>query len=390
MKRTMRTALSIAVTGWLIASIPPTAAFAGQTSQPVVLLPPPGYQHTWLKGINDDGIVIGSATLPQSLAPARALRWNLAGELTELDGLGGRFHDAHAINRRGDVVGYSQRPDGYVRAVRWDSQGGVHDLGVLAGDVNSIAYDVNDAGTVIGVSSPNETQVEGSTAVLWDSAGRLTVLDAPPGARSVIGLALNRHSEAIGTYFDSTGANRAVRWDRAGRATALANLGGDRDEVVGLADDGTAVGMVYGNTHRELAVRWDRAGRLTSLAEEAQVLAIAGRGGSVVGRLYAGGAQRWDYRRGGVVDLLPPSGDASASAGDVNGHGVAVGAYDRSPDGDTAAVRWDRAGRPTPLPTPADHERAWAEKISDRGDVAGGAYRSYSSYVVVWPRHRQG
>lgn len=387
MRKSLRTKMSITAIGVLIASAPIASASAAESLQPIVLLPPQGYGHTWVRDINDDGITVGSATLPQSLAPARALRWDLTGKLTELDDLGGRYHDVLAINRRGDAAGHSARPDGYVHAVRWDAQAGVHDLGTLPGDGWSAAYDINDAGTVIGLSSREATQVDGSRAVRWDSTGRIFELEAPSGARSVLGWAINKHGEAVGTFYDSAGVRHGVRWDRNGRATVLAERAGDAAEVVGVADDGTAVGMLYSNSQRQIAVRWDRSGRFTPLSEEAQVLAISDRGGSIVGRLYAGGSQRWDYRHGRVVDLPAPADGASGSAVDVNDHVVAVGYYFRTSDSATVAVRWNREGRPTELPTPADHLRAWVQAVNNRGDVVGGSAQAQSiTHAVLWRR----
>lgn len=359
--------------------LPPASA---RTVADAVLLPPPdGYDNTAVTDLNDHGVVVGYATWPHSLSQARALRWDLAGRVTDLGGLGGTFGSAQAVNGRDEIVGWSALAgDRATHAVRWDPQGRLHDLGVLPGDNDSNALAVNDDGTAVGTSAGPG----GSYAVRWDRSGRITKLEVPPGAGMTWPVAINGRGETVGESVDSLGYAHAVRWDRQGRVTPLANRGGYRDEVYGVADDGTAAGVLFSNTERQLAVRWDRAGRLSLLApdEDGSVAAIAANG--VIAGGTATGQKLWTGDR--TVTLRSLTGGLDAFVRGLNDHGIAVGsAHDPSSMGEIA-VRWTSAGNPVKLPLPAGHTQTAAVKIDNRGVVVGAVTDSLPARGVVWPR----
>ena len=62
------------------------------------------------------------------------------------------------------LLGSGAAHSAHAQAVEW-SGGQVIHLGGLPGSVNSLAYDINDAGQVVGVSCPNFC-----TAVEWSGA----------------------------------------------------------------------------------------------------------------------------------------------------------------------------------------------------------------------------
>jgi probable HAF family extracellular repeat protein len=148
--------------------------------------------------INDSDLIVGSYT--RAGGGAIGTSWNLAGEITELGGLGtGRqeftdllavnkggvvagsyfflfspyravamkpgdkgFTDlgapgrsdsqAYGINDNGDVVGGANDGSGSRHAAIFDWKGGFQDLGTLDGDTDSQAYDINNKGWVVGES----------------------------------------------------------------------------------------------------------------------------------------------------------------------------------------------------------------------------------------------
>jgi probable HAF family extracellular repeat protein len=78
---------------------------------------------------------------------------------------GGAWHTPMDINDSGEIAGFSLGPDG-LRAVYWDREGGITDLGTLDGDPSSQAHGINARGQVVGVSGG--TQTVGSRAFLWE------------------------------------------------------------------------------------------------------------------------------------------------------------------------------------------------------------------------------
>jgi probable HAF family extracellular repeat protein len=65
----------------------------------------------------------------------------------------GRWSEARAINNRGDVVGWSEAPDGYYHAVVW-REGVLYNLNDLvapgSGWLLVVANDINNSGDIVG------------------------------------------------------------------------------------------------------------------------------------------------------------------------------------------------------------------------------------------------
>ena len=87
--------------------------------------------------------------------------------MSQLPMLGGDAGSAHAINERGQVIGWSYTVANEVHAFVWTRKNGIKDLGTLPGDAVSVAYGINNLGQVVGYSmSKNGT--EGTRhAVIW-------------------------------------------------------------------------------------------------------------------------------------------------------------------------------------------------------------------------------
>jgi len=186
--------------------------------------------------VNDRGVV---AAWTSSAAGARAALWH-AGRLTELGTLGGDYSFASgrpALNRRGDVIGYSQTGHGVAHAFLW-SDDTMTDLGTLGGSSSSPTA-VNDDGDVVGYAA-----TAGGTyhAFLWDGTemqdlGALGGHNLATGVDS-IALAVNDHRLAAGSSVAPGGVTHAVAWRRGD----LVDLG------PGAAADLNARGLIAGTT----------------------------------------------------------------------------------------------------------------------------------------------
>ncbi|MGA7854144.1 MAG: hypothetical protein WCA15_12530 [Candidatus Acidiferrales bacterium] len=131
--------------------------------------------------INDRGQVVGiSGTCDVAVGAftaTHALLWQ-NGAVTDLGSLGGKgWNTPMAINRRGDIVGFSDLPgdvsggtlNASFHAFLWTKETGrMTDLGVLAGDSLSEALDINDEGQIVGVSLPSFRAFIYENGKMWD------------------------------------------------------------------------------------------------------------------------------------------------------------------------------------------------------------------------------
>jgi probable HAF family extracellular repeat protein len=146
------------------------------------------------RGVNARGEIVGD--------PAYAWR---AGRLTPLPDLtGGRAAIAYAVNDAGVVVGVSATSDPNVQhAVRWAGDV-ASDLGTLDGIPYSEARAVNAAGTIVGTADPRCMPCAAPRAWIWQpGAGRLAPLDAliPSGSGWTLRAAtgINDRGQIVGT-----------------------------------------------------------------------------------------------------------------------------------------------------------------------------------------------
>ncbi len=133
-------------------------------------------------GINDLGQVVGDfaqdAVLLQVVTyDRRAFLWQ-SGTRQDLGTLPGYSSStALAINKNGQVVGWSGAADASsAHAFVWDS-GAMQDLGTLPGDPNSQALGINGPGQVVGWSG---TESATARAFLWQSGVMLDLNDLLP------------------------------------------------------------------------------------------------------------------------------------------------------------------------------------------------------------------
>ncbi|HEX8335291.1 MAG TPA: Calx-beta domain-containing protein, partial [Pyrinomonadaceae bacterium] len=169
-------------------------------------------------GINDAGQVAGSANLSSSGTHAFV---TVGGVAVDLGTLGGAVSVATDVNDLGEVSGYSYIFSNTItqsfHAFRWkdadgDNQsdpGEMLDLGVLGGDRNSYAYDLNASGQVVGYSENGLSGGNNVTrAFIWTSAnGMQNLNDVVPGTGWTFreARAVNNRGQIVGTGLNPDG-----------------------------------------------------------------------------------------------------------------------------------------------------------------------------------------
>jgi len=146
-----------AVVGWTLDG--GVQAFLARPGQAQVLLPlPAGYASAWAQGINDAGVVVGSASASSFPEVGQPCAWypdGAGGHTVELLELLDGFTQgvAYDVNNRGDIVGWCLFPGFQGGPTTWfDAPGGplnLADLGAPSGP-----KEINDEGVVVGISGP--------------------------------------------------------------------------------------------------------------------------------------------------------------------------------------------------------------------------------------------
>lgn len=199
-------------------------------------------------GVSASGTTVGTSRTSSSFRPQFAARWR-DGQIENLGSLpGSTFSRAFAINHRGEAVGEAFTPSPEVsRAVQWDADGTIRDLGTLGGR-SAVANDNDERGRAFGSSS----QATGhSVATVWDRTGptALPALDPQATGSSRVN-AVSRSSRAVGSaparIENGSSVGQGVRWDPQGQSfvpIALERLEPGRFAVaLGVNEKGTAVG----------------------------------------------------------------------------------------------------------------------------------------------------
>ena len=183
--------------------------------------------------VNDAGDVAGISGICQNsvgdLSAKHAVLWH-RGFTIDIGNLGGSaWNTPAAINSSGEVVGFSDlRGDQHganpnFHGFLWTRNDGIHDLGVLPGDVISEALGVNDKGQIVGISCAT-SNCSASRAFIYQY-GVMKDLNklVPPGSPLLVfANDINSHGEITGLAQDrATGAASAFRM--------TPRIGGDMD-----------------------------------------------------------------------------------------------------------------------------------------------------------------
>lgn len=330
-----------------------------------VLDPLPGGTSHLALGSSRAGVV-GTSRTGAAARPQHATFWH-DDHVHDLGTLpGSTFSRAFAVNRRGQVVGEAfTAPPEVSRAVMWEADGTIRDLGTLGG-AGGVANDVDDLGRAYGVSSPASGS---SAATVWDRRGARALPLPDPGASGASRVnAVTASGDAVGAApVRSSGATATlpVRWDARGLRhvpTVLPPLEEGRFATALGVDGDVTVGE---------ATRLDPGTTRTSTR-----------------------AVRWED--GTVTELAPLGGYRFTRATDVSPDGHAVGfasGFAGFPSIDGSAVLWteDEAVdlETVVVDLPDDLELRNAESVDDQGRISGfGTQAGRNVAVLLVPLDR--
>lgn len=317
----------------------------------------------WIMGLSTNGLIDPLTDFPQM----RAVAWDRDGAIVDLGTLGGNASQASSMNDRGQIVGlalndtpedpgFAEFMNGFlpaatqVRAFLWQN-GSMQDLGTLGG-TSANATVINQRGQVLGLSYTdtvaNETTgLPTAHPFLW-SEGRMHDLGSLGGTLAIPG------SFATG-YFGQI-------LNQRGQAVGTSTLAGDETWHAFLWTNGTMIdlGTLGGSFSEALAIN-----------ESGQVV---GRASTVASRH----PFLWD--NGTMIDLGVVAPCQRGSANSINSKGQIVGGLGRCTDNPAditffSAFLWER-GRPivdlnTLLAEPSELHIEDAAIINDRGEIGG-------------------
>lgn len=291
-------------------------------------------------GPNLVGTAVGGGVAVRSGALGRARGLVFAnGAVEEITGLPGSDYTlAFGINDAGSVVGSSNTPTAVRGFLRTPSRT-TRELPPLSGDTGSTAFAVNNSGEAVGFSSGPG----GEHAVIWRANGAVTSLQSDSGTM-VRALAINNRSDVAGVV-DKGGSRLAVVWRRAGPLQELDMLPNSiASEPSGINSTGDIVGFSENPTAELRATLWPANGRAIDLGtlpggSFSQAFGINNRG-DIVGTSGSSAGNRavvWTARTGfqDLNSLIAPSPFILTTAVGINNAGmiIAIG-HDAGGDAD--------------------------------------------------------
>jgi probable HAF family extracellular repeat protein len=330
---------------------------------------------TWINdrgevvGVSQNGVVDPAIGFPEE----RAVLWR-DGQIIDLGTLGGNQSSAAAINDHGQIAGlalnstadpfsiydalfYGSANGTQTRAVLWDKDGTMQDLGTLGGPDSYAAF-VNERGQVAGWSYTNST-VNATTGLptfhpfVWERGKGMRDLGTLGGTVAQAVNGLNNRGQVVGsTTMAGDQTHHPFLWDGS-RLIDLGTFGGPNGEAAWINSEGAVVGLAQpenictvgpGGGH---AFLW-RHGRLRDLGTTAglgnsEADYINSRG-QVVGYSFTCDLSAFDaflWENGSIVDLnalVPANSGFFLWAAEFiadNGEIVALGLL---PNGDQHAV----------------------------------------------------
>jgi probable HAF family extracellular repeat protein len=307
----------------------------------------------------------------------------------------GLWVDGKDIDDAGVIVGRAEIAPGVGRAFIRRPGGPLTDLGALGSDNESSADALNDAGTVVGSSSPGLG--EPSRAFVWTEVAGMADLGTLPGTSSAQATDINASGWIVGNSFGD-GSRGWVRDPATGVLTDVGTLpGGSFVRIEAINDAGVAVGIA-GDPEVIVPVVWTATAGLTRIPVPAGTPAYNPTAindvGQVVGSMLD---EVGDRHRSFVHDLatgttIELGGFGSSMAVDIDDRGFAVGSAAESDFAPRVLAVWDTVNGTSwsyPFPNPAA-DLGSIGTIGGGGQLlatalADGAAQAFVGQLVVAP-----
>jgi probable HAF family extracellular repeat protein len=149
--------------------------------------------------------------------------------VTVLPSLGGGFTSPDAINDQGVIVGCATVAGGDRRCFLWDHQNGMQDLGPIDGRA-----DINNKGQIAGTMvDPNGER----RAFVWTPGGGRRLLGTLNG-RTTVAMAINNRGQVVGESWTAADTNHAFLWEEVKGMRDLNPPGTIRSHAYAINDRG--------------------------------------------------------------------------------------------------------------------------------------------------------
>jgi probable HAF family extracellular repeat protein len=204
--------------GWLALMLATALSLGAQSAYTLTDLGALGGYSSGAFSVNALGQVVGAAQLPDETYTAfsyTAFSYTGVGGMVDLGGLGGTYTVAHGVNASGLIVGQSYTAgNATIRAFLTTSGGTLIDLGTIGTSGNSMAYGINDSGTIVGKSTNTEGRdrafsytIGGAMTDLGTLGGQYSQAMAVSSAGHIVGSATTEDNAATHAFLLAPGGN---------------------------------------------------------------------------------------------------------------------------------------------------------------------------------------
>jgi probable HAF family extracellular repeat protein len=288
-----------------------TAAARGYTVTDLGTLPGSSFSDGY--AINDEGVAVGFCTTDDFTY--RAFVKRPGAPMADLTPPAEWEAQAFSINNAGAVVGVTQGPEGCF-AVVWEPDGELVKIPRILDTGCARAWDINDAGWVVGHDFNNDVQ----HAFLWHRMHGLQDL-GDLGEHSARAEGINARNVVVGISTVAGGlSSQPFRWTSRTGMTQLPSLPSSLTSVAtAINDHGMVVGIDWATWGESRAFRWTRREGIVRLPGGPAQAEDVNDAGEIAGFIFDRGAVIWSGE--GITDLGPGAPRGINRRGQVVGTG---------------------------------------------------------------------